>query len=53
MFSNIDSINDKVYFEFYDVIKEDGFDPRTAAVNDLSNLRLLSHSIFDVKDFPF
>ena len=53
MHSNIDSINDKVYFEFYDVVKEDGLDPRKAAVNDISNLRLLAHEIFDIKDFPF
>ena len=52
MFANIDSINDKVYIEFYDVIKEDGFDPRKAS-NDTSNLKLLSLRIFDVRDFPF
>lgn len=42
MFANIDSINDKVYVEFFDVLKEEAFDPRNTAVNDMSNLRLLS-----------
>ena len=53
MFANIDSINDKVYLELYDVIKEKDFDAKKVAPNDLSNLKLLSHRIFDVKDFPF
>ena len=53
MCANIDSINDKVYIEFFDVINEDAFNPKVAASNDVSNLKLLSHRIFDVRDFPF
>ena len=54
MFSNIDSINDKVTVEFFDVLKEEAFDPRSSSANsDMSNLRLLSQKIFDVRDFPF
>jgi len=53
MFANIDSINDKVYVEFFDVVKEEAFDPRRTAVNDMSNLKLLSTKEFDVRDFPF
>ena len=53
MFTNIDSINDKVYLEFYDVINETGFNPKTAAVEDTSNLKLLALKIFDVRDFAF
>jgi len=53
MSANIDSINDKVYLEFYDVLKEDAFDPKSTSVNDFSNLKLLSHLVFDVKDFTF
>ena len=54
MSGNIDSINDKVYVEFYDVVNEQAFDPRASnARTDLSNLRLLSHRIFDVRDLPF
>ena len=54
MFANIDSIHDKVTVEFFDVLKEEAFNPlSTAAKNDISNLRLLSQKIFDVRDFPF
>lgn len=54
MNTNIDSINDKVTVEFYDVLKEEAFNPKsTEARNDMSNLRLLSQKIFDVRDFPF
>ena len=53
MFANIDSINDKVYLEFYDVINETSFNPKTAAVEDTSNLKLLALKIFDVRDFAF
>lgn len=28
MTANIDSINDKIYIEFYDVLNESAFDPR-------------------------
>ena len=54
MQANIDSINDKVYVEFYDVLNENAFDvkaqdPRT----NLSNFKLLSHRVFDVRDLPF
>ena len=52
--ANIDSINDKVYVEFYDVLNEQAFDAKASnARTDLSNLKLLSHRIFDVKDLPF
>lgn len=50
--ANIDSINDKICVEFYDVIKEDGFDIISAYKNP-SNFRLLSFKIFDVRDLPF
>ena len=53
MTANIDSINDKVYLEFYDVINETAFDSKTANFNDLSNLKLLSLNVFDVRDFAF
>ena len=54
MTANIDSINDKVYIEFYDVLDERAFDAKAGnARTDLSNLKLLSHKIFDVRDFPF
>lgn len=51
MHANIDSINDKVFIEFFDVLKEEAFDPKTA--NDMSNLKFLSQTIFEVRDFPF
>ena len=51
--ANIDSITDKVYVEFYDVIDESAFDATTANSSDLSNLKLLSLKVFDVKDFAF
>lgn len=53
MTANIDSINDKVYVEFYDVINETAFDSKTANFNDLSNLKLLALHVFDVRDFAF
>jgi len=53
MTANIDSINDKVYLEFYDIIKETAFDPKLANSNDLSNMKLLATKVFDVKDFAF
>lgn len=53
MTANIDSINDKIYLEFFDVIKEVGFDPKTTQPEDTSNLKLLALKIFDVKDFAF
>ena len=54
MTANIDSINDKVYLEFYDVLDERAFDPKAGhARTDLSNLKMLSHRIFDVRDLPF
>lgn len=53
MMANIDSINDKIYIEFYDVLDERAFDPKANhARTDLSNLKLLSHRIFDVRDLP-
>jgi len=54
MTANIDSINDKIYVEFYDVLNEQAFDPRSSnARTDLSNLKMLSHRIFDVRDLAF
>ena len=54
MTANIDSINDKVYVEFYDVLNEQAFDAKAIqARTDLKNLKLLSHRIFDVRDLPF
>lgn len=54
MTANIDSINDKVYVEFYDVLNENAFDLKASnSRTNLSNLKLLSHRIFDVRDFPF
>ena len=54
MVSNIDSINDKVYVEFYDVLDEQAFDSKASnARSNLKNLKLLSHRIFDVRDLPF
>jgi hypothetical protein len=52
MHANIDSINDKIAVEFYDVIDERAFD-LNADNDDTSNLRLLSMKIFDVRDLPF
>jgi hypothetical protein len=53
MVANIDSINDKVYMEFYDVLNE-SFDFKTSnAANDMKNLKLLALHVFDVKDFAF
>lgn len=54
MTANIDSINDKVYVEFYDVLNEQALDLKNSqSRTNLSNLKLLSHKIFDVRDFPF
>ena len=54
MTANIDSINDKIYVEFYDVLNEQAFDAKASnARTDISNLKLLSHRIFDVRDLPF
>lgn len=52
MSANIDSLNDKVYLEFYDVINETAFDAKTGAT-DMSNMKLLALHVFDVKDFAF
>ena len=51
--ANIDSYYDKAVVSFYDVINEEAFDSKKAIRNDMSNLRLLSHKIFDVRDLPF
>jgi hypothetical protein len=40
MNANIDSINDKVYVEFFDVLNEDALDPQKQ--QSMSNLKLLS-----------
>lgn len=54
MAANIDSINDKVYVEFYDVLNENAFDLKASnSRTQLSNLKMLSHRIFDVRDLPF
>jgi hypothetical protein len=53
MFANIDSINDKIVVEFYDVIEESAFNAATSNKDDTSNLRLLSMKVFDVRDLPF
>ena len=54
MTANIDSINDKVYLEFYDVLNEEAFDAKKSKDRtDLSNLKLLSYKVFDVRDLPF
>ena len=53
MTSNIDSINDKVYVEFYDVLDEKAFDAKNNQGTNLSNLKLLSYKVFDVRDLPF
>ena len=55
--TNIESITDKVYVEFYDVIEEGAFNPATTGgtnvFNDMQNLKLLAIKCFDVKDFAF
>lgn len=53
MYCNIDSINDKVYLEFYDILDESAFDSKTASFNNMDNMKLLALHIFDVKDFAF
>jgi len=49
--SMVQSLRDVVYIEFYDVLEEDNFDPKVK--QPMSNLRLLSHKTFEVKDLPF
>ena len=51
LWSTVDSLRDVVYVEFYDVLVEDNFDPKQR--QPMSNLRLLSHKTFEVKDLPF
>lgn len=51
--ANIESVSDKIYVEFYDVLDESAFDPSTASSTDVSNLKLLTIKCFDVKDFAF
>jgi hypothetical protein len=51
--ANIESVTDKVYVEFYDVLDESAFDPLLTEHTDTSNLKLLSIKCFDVKDFAF
>jgi len=54
MTGTVDSINEKIYLEFYDVLNESAFDQKAVnARTDVSNLKLLSHKIFDVRDLPF
>lgn len=53
MSSNIDSLNEKVYLEFYDVLDEQKFNPKDHNSNNPNNLKLLALKIFDVKDFAF
>jgi hypothetical protein len=53
MCANIDSINDKVYLEFFDILDEQRFDPKDPNSNNTDNLKLLALKIFDVKDFAF
>ena len=45
------SLRDTVYIEFFDVLNEDDFDPKVR--QPMSNLRMLSHKTFEVKDLPF
>lgn len=47
----VQSLRDVVYVEFYDVLEEADFDPKVQ--QPMSNLRLLSHKTFEVKDLPF
>jgi hypothetical protein len=51
LWSTVDSLRDVVYVEFYDVLAEEDFDPKKR--QPMSNLRLLSHKTFEVKDLPF
>jgi hypothetical protein len=53
MTANIESINEKVYVEFYDVINESAFNTKSADFNDTQNMKLLALHVFDVKDFAF
>ena len=53
MFENIDSIHDKVYLEFYDVLNETAFDAKLSNFDNSENIKLLALHIFDVKDFAF
>jgi len=47
----VQSLRDLVYVEFYDVLEEENFDPKIK--QPMSNLRLLAHKTFEVKDLPF
>lgn len=49
--STVQSLRDVVYVEFYDVLEEENFDPKVK--QPMSNLRMLSHKTFEVKDLPF
>lgn len=49
--STVQSLRDLVYIEFYDVLNEEDFDPKVR--QPMSNLRMLSHKTFEVKDLPF
>ena len=53
MIGNIDSIADKLYVEFYDVLNEDGFNAKFASRTDMNNFKMLGHAIIDAKDVPF
>ena len=53
MTANIESINEKVYIEFYDVINESAFNTKSAEFNDTKNMKILALNVFDVKDFAF
>jgi hypothetical protein len=47
----VQNLRDLIYVEFYDVLKEDNFDPKVP--QPMSNLRLLAQKTFEVKDLPF
>jgi len=51
IFTTVQSLRDEVYIEFYDVLNEEDFDPKVR--QPMSNLRMLSHKTFEVKDLPF
>ena len=53
MTAKIDSISDKVYLEFYDVLEEQTFNLKNADMKETKNLKLLALHVFDVKDFAF
>jgi hypothetical protein len=52
MSSNIDSILDKIYVEFYDVLDESAFDPSSSYKNT-KNLKLLGHKGVYIREIPF